>query len=98
MTRSDAQFALQIHSSPAKRQQDRAIVLAWYLEHTGSAHECAKGLGMLYTTVLPRVTELKKDGCLQRIPGVRHETGLGGTAAVLVVTGKGRDEARGVAA
>lgn len=88
----------QQNSSPEKRSRDRELVLGWYLDHTGTAHECAKGLGMLYTTVLPRVTELKKAGCLQRIPGVRRQTGLGGTAAVLVVTLKGRAEAKQEAA
>lgn len=87
------QLALPIHSSPAKQRQDRATVLAWYMEHTGTPYEAAKSLGMHYTTVLPRACELRKAGCLQRIPGVRRATGLGGTAAVLIITPKGREAA-----
>jgi hypothetical protein len=82
----------QRDSSPAKRAADRLMVLAWFAEHTGTAHEAAKGLEMLPTTVLPRVTELRKAGYLTRIPGLRRPTGLGGTAAVLIVTLKGKAE------
>lgn len=78
-------------SSEAKRQQDARIVLGWYQDHTGTRYECAKALGMLPTTCLPRATELKKAGFLTPIPGVRKGTGLGGTSAALIVTKAGRE-------
>lgn len=89
-------LAPQVASSRSKRARDRRRVLEWYLEHTGSAHQCAKALGMLPTTVLPRVTDLRKDFCLTPIPGVsRVPTGLGGTAAPLIITAIGRKELAG---
>ena len=85
----------QQHSGPSKRKRDRRRVLAWFAGHTGTAHECAVGLGALPTTVLPRVTELRKAGCLTVIPGLpRRATGFGGTAAVLIITMAGRKELR----
>lgn len=84
-------FEPQQDSSPEKRAADLRLVLGWYLDSTGTAHEAAKGLTMLYTTVLPRVTELRQLGFLTRIPKLRHRTGLGGTAAVLIVTKAGRE-------
>jgi hypothetical protein len=76
----------QQESTPQKRDEDRAKVLAWFRDSTGTPYDCAKGLQMLYTTVLPRCTELKQLKYLSKIPGVRKGTGLGGTSASLIIT------------
>jgi hypothetical protein len=82
-------------SSPAKRRADRLRVLAFYVAYErATAHECARGLGMLPTTVLPRVTQLFEEGCLVKTDAPRRPTGLGGTARELAITDAGRREYR----
>jgi len=84
-----------MHSTALKRRQDRRIILAWFAEHTGTPYECSLSLGMLFTTALPRCSELKKDGCLMKIPQVpQKDTGLGGTSASLIITQAGKKELR----
>jgi hypothetical protein len=83
-------------SSPEKRRLDRQRVLAWYVAYQrGTAHEAARGLGMLPTTVLPRVTQLFEKGCLVKTDAPRRPTGLGGTARELAITALGMQEYRG---
>lgn len=85
----------QHSSSQAKRREDREKVLAWYGANVASRYECAKALGLLPTTVLPRCSELKDEGLLEVVKEMgRRPTGLGGTSAILRITEAGRDELR----
>lgn len=86
-------FEPQRESSPEKRREDRAKVLAWFGANVGTRYECARALGLLPTTVLPRASELKDAGHLEVVKDEpRRATGLGGTSAVLRITEDGRRE------
>ena len=86
----------QRHSNAAKRAHDRRRVLVWFLDNlTGTADDCAEGLGMDRLCVRPRTSELLGLKLLIKRPDLpRKSTGIGGTAGVLEITLKGERIAR----
>ena len=62
----------------------RAAVLGWYATHTGTADDCAAGLGESILSIRPRCSELLTKGLLFRT-GERRPSSTGTAQNVLAL-------------
>ncbi len=69
-------------SNPGAKMRNRGLVLAALRDGPKTAHEIATATGLDINCVRPRITGLKDEGLVERVPKERGRTPLGESCAI----------------